>query len=413
MKNTSGTQNKIKQALKNWSVVSILMTSALSIGAASISHAQQAKKPNLYVMFAFDGSYSLPMWQETREFAKQMTANGKPVKFTYFINSVYYLASKYKVKYDAPNSGAGRSAIGFGGEVDEVRKRYTQTNYAAQEGHEIANHAAGHFDGSKWSYENWKSEFRQFFDMMFDKFLLNNATTYSNEFPNGWVFKKSDMVGFRAPQLGLNNAMYTVLSESKAKYDTSKSAAPNYWPKKSAQGIWNFPLAEIPVYGTSRKTLSMDYNFYYVQSKGNPDPSRSAEYEEQTYKSYMNYIKSNYAGNRAPINIGHHFSQWNAGAYWRAMKRVVNEVCGMPEVKCVTYVEFMNVMEKMNPQNLQLLQAQSDWQTDVHQANAGLGEDVVHNASVGGQAGNEFKFDVTKDYFMNDPAEAHDEHLQK
>lgn len=53
--------------------------------------------------------------------------------------------------------------------------------------------------------------------------------------------------------------------------------------------------------------------------------------------SYRDYFYANYNGSRAPVNIGHHFSEWNDGVYWQTMKDFAEEVCGLPDVRCVTY----------------------------------------------------------------------------
>jgi hypothetical protein len=45
------------------------------------------------------------------------------------------------------------------------------------------------------------------------------------------------------------------------------------------------------------------------------------------------------------VHIGHHFSKWNGGAYWGAMQTFAKRVCGLPEVKCVTYGELVTYME--------------------------------------------------------------------
>lgn len=305
-------------------------------------------RPPQYVALAFDGSKSVPMWNETRAFAKDMTARGKPLKFTYFINADYYLANQYRDSYDAPGLGLGKSAIGFGDQVNDVLNRFDQTNLAFQEGNEIANHAAGHFNGSTWTGDEWTSEFSQFFDLIFNVFKYNHAS-YTRAFPTGWVFNQSEMVGFRAPNLGQNAALFQTLPKFGVQYDTSLTASSIYWPRKNAQGIWNFPLSSILIAGTAKKTLSMDYNFYYSQSGAKEDPANGAQYEDQMYKSYLAYFQQNYNGNRAPLNIGHHFAQWNAGAYWRAEKHFAETVCGLPDVKCVTYRELMQFMNQLSP----------------------------------------------------------------
>ena len=319
---------------------------------ASPTPIQPVARPPQFVILAFDGSKSIGMWQETRDFAKRMTAAGKPLKFTYFINAAYYLGNDNRQAYVAPRLGAGKSAIGFGDKVVDVVSRGDQTNLAFQEGNEIANHAAGHFDGSTWNSTEWNSEFSQFYNIMLN-FLSFNHTPPSHSFPNGWSFDfKKEVIGFRAPQLGNDSAMFGELPKFGIAYDTSLTASTNYWPAKNAQGVWNFPLSSIQVAGTARKTLSMDYNFFYVQSAAKEDAANAKNYEEQMYQSYLNYFEGNYNGNRAPLNIGHHFALWNNGAYWKAEQRFAQAVCGLPEVKCVTYRDLMAFMNQTSPQTL-------------------------------------------------------------
>lgn len=321
----------------------------LTIFAPFISQAES--RPTQYVVLAFDGSKSVPMWGETQDYTRDMIKAGKPLHFTYFINTAYFLADSFKKKYDAPGAGSGKSAIGFGGSLTDVLARYDQTNLAYQGGHEIANHAFGHFDGSKWSVSQWSSEFTQFYNLI-EGFFNFNQTKGTKLFPNGWAFESNELNGFRAPQLGRNAAMFATLPKFGIVYDTSNTGKPADWPKKNAQGVWEFPLASIPIAGTAKKTLAMDYNFYFVQSGAKADPANADKYEEQMYKSYVAYFQSNYGGNRAPINIGHHFSKWNNGAYWNAMRRFANLVCGKSDVRCVTYRELVHTLNGTAPATL-------------------------------------------------------------
>lgn len=109
--------------------------------------------------------------------------------------------------------------------------------------------------------------------------------------------------------------------------------------------------------GTGKKTLSMDYNFYFADSKAQPDPANKARYKKQMLETYLQYFDGNYNGNRAPIHIGHHFSLWNGGAYWEAMQEFALAVCGRPEVKCVTYTELADFMDTRTPAQLKAYQA--------------------------------------------------------
>ena len=67
--------------------------------------------------------------------------------------------------------------------------------------------------------------------------------------------------------------------------------------------------------------------------------------------SYLNYFRANYTGNRAPIHIGHHFSDYQNGAYRDALKSFARAVCGLPEVRCVTYKTLADFMDGLSPRD--------------------------------------------------------------
>ena len=68
--------------------------------------------------------------------------------------------------------------------------------------------------------------------------------------------------------------------------------------------------------------------------------------------SYLNYFRANYTGNRAPIHIGHHFTDYQNGAYRDALKIFARAVCGLPEVRCVTYKTLADFMDRLAPEML-------------------------------------------------------------
>lgn len=319
-------------------------------------------RPPQYVFLAFDGSLNLDFWRESLEYARTANAQGRPLKFTYFLSGVYFLHSGNKSMYEAPRLGRAKSAIGWSGSLADIGPRVDFLNLAYSEKHEMASHANSHFDGSgndssdpmygkKWTEADWSYEFKQFNDLIFGVYK-NNGLSPSARFPNGLLFTPKQITGFRAPKLGVSDGLWPALNKYGFKYDTSKVASMTYWPQKSAHGIWNYPLAEIPVVGTAKKTLSMDFNFYVSQTRGTgamlaANPSLRPVLEQQMYDSYMNYFATNYYGRRAPIHIGHHFSKWNGGAYWAAMKRFGDTVCKMKEVKCVAYDVYTAWLESL------------------------------------------------------------------
>ena len=316
---------------------------ASASGAAAADLTGVARPPQ-YVLLAFDGSLNLDFWQESRAFAKSAGA-----KYAYFISGTYFIPDASKNLYDAPHGlGKGKSAIGWGGNATAIAARYAQVEAARSEGHEMGSHANGHFDGSNWTEADWESEFTQF-----DSIIFKGAGVPTPSLG----FGPKEVFGFRAPQLGHSPGLYTVLARHGYTYDTSKTAPTNYWPQLQG-GVWNFPLAEIRIVGSGKKTLSMDYNFYFADSKGEPDAANAATYQKQMIDTYTQYFESNYFGNRAPVHIGHHFSKWNGGAYWSAMQAFTKKVCGLPEVKCVTYSELTKFVND-NKANLPAFQAGS------------------------------------------------------
>ena len=295
----------------------------------------QVKRPPQYVMLAFDGSKSHSMWAQSVRFAEENN-----IKFTYFISGVYFLSNKDKRRYREPKRGAGRSAIGWGGTDNDVAQRVQHVLRAYRKGHEIASHANGHYNGAKYSYNQWLSELNQFDS------ILNRSWGYTDiQKPKSWLAMINDVIGVRAPLLGYGKGLFSALKTKKYRYDTSRARGMNYWPKK-IKGVWDYPLAGLKIWGTNKRTLSMDYNFYVADSKGKRGNSANYKmYENRMLKTYLAYFKKNYFGNRAPIDIGHHFSMWNGGAYWKAMKRFAKAVCGLPEVICGTYTELTEFLE--------------------------------------------------------------------
>ncbi|MBC7693314.1 MAG: hypothetical protein H7222_16235 [Methylotenera sp.] len=329
---------------KKTTVALSAFTCAAVLSVSLSAKATPVPRPPQYVLMAFDGSKTIdgtgPNWQTTRDFAKEATEAGAPVKFTYFISGVYFLNAKNKKLYTAPHHSPGQSEIGFGKTPEEISDRIDEINAAYKEGHEIGSHANGHYDGSRYTESDWSGEFRQFNELVADAFK-------NNDLDKSWAFAEKEMIGFRAPLLGVSKGMWPALDKHGIKYDTSKIAEPNYWPEKNIYGTWNFPLARLSIVGSGKWTLSMDYNFYDADSHAKEDRENSSKYEKQMLDTYMKYFKGNYYGNRAPVSIGHHFMAFNGNAYWRAMKRFSKTVCGLPEVKCVTYTELMNYMESL------------------------------------------------------------------
>lgn len=287
-----------------------------------------------YVVFAFDGSRSLDMWEETRNFAKGMNKSGIRIHFTYFINPIYLLTREQAIaRYQPPRRQMGDSAIGYSDSDIDTIKRRTEIRKAQIEGHEIASHAVGHFNGADWTEEEWRSELTQF----------------NNIFNDRHTISRDSITGFRAPSLGQNESLFNVLKELGYEYDTSLVGMAKDIPKHH-DGMWEFPVATIIFGRDERPVLSMDYSIYMHQTKAKSIAARGTPlwdklYDETMY-SYQRYFDENYNGNHAPVYIAHHFSKWNDGVYWQVMQDFAKTVCKKENVKCVTYRELQMELEK-------------------------------------------------------------------
>lgn len=363
--------------MKKRSVSLLLVGSLLSSLTVHAKSTEKRKpdamvdRPPQYVLLAFDGSKDISFWDESMAAADGIPTidSTRKVRFTYFVNPTYYLGPENKKTYKTPYLGPGHSCIGWSNATGDIPARIARTNKAFETGHEIGSHANAHCDqsgkdsadpmfGHPWDESAWNSEFDQFNYLLFNAFQINGVKPLTpGKLGNGFSFGQDEVVGFRAPKLAVTAGLWPTLAKFKFRYDTSKTSAPDYWPQKQTWGGWNFPLAQIKIAGTTKKTLSMDYNwlFYHSggQSKPGITPAEAQRMTDQMLDSYKYYFKTNYFGNRAPVHIGHHFSKWNLGAYWTAMQAFAKFVCNKPEVRCVTYKEYANWLDSLSPATLE------------------------------------------------------------
>jgi hypothetical protein len=93
-----------------------------------------------------------------------------------------------------------------------------------------------------------------------------------------------------------------------------------------------------------------------VQSLGLDSSARRTRDGDEMLETYFDYFKANYFGNRAPIHIGHHFFGYHDGVYNEALLTFIERVCGLPEVKCVTYSKLADFMDGLSSDTLKAYQ---------------------------------------------------------
>jgi peptidoglycan/xylan/chitin deacetylase (PgdA/CDA1 family) len=297
-----------------------------------------------FVLLSFDGSKSVDMLNETLNFARKMTSLGKNLHFTYFINAAYFLTKDNSYLYQGPNQPVGKTNIGFSDREQDIADRVKVFNSAILEGHEVGSHTVGHFNGAHWSYEEWAKEFKSFNRVIAD-IQKNNPNIRIGQA----TFDEQSIIGFRAPELAINDNLYRVLKDFGFRYDASNVGRSEDWPHKDINNIWHIPLGTIKIGKNHSPAVAMDYSLWMHHSFGVDEVRKGTdkwkEYHDEVLTAYIDYFTNNYQGDRAPVIIGHHFVKMNDGVYWEAMKDFADKVCGLKHVKCVTFRELVNYLD--------------------------------------------------------------------
>jgi peptidoglycan/xylan/chitin deacetylase (PgdA/CDA1 family) len=312
----------------------------LVFAATSVVQAQE--KPKQLVMISFDGAGANPLWQKSRDIARRSNAH-----FTYFLSCTLLIERAKARSYQGPHQKPGRSNIGFAQTAEEARTRLGHIWQAHLEGHDISSHTCGHFDGKDWSSADWTAEFDTFHKVLADAWKTNGA---ASEEPEGWRdFAAHGVTGFRAPYFSTSAGMVEAEKAAGIRYDASLVTKGPSMPEDKDELI-RFGLPLIPEGPAGRPIIGMDYNLFIRHSAGIDNPSRSVEFEERAYTAFRAAFDRQYDGDRIPLQLGFHFVEMNGGAYWRAMERLVSDVCGRPDVACVSYSQAVTLIRERQRQ---------------------------------------------------------------
>lgn len=305
------------------------VAAALSLSLCS-SAALAAGGPQ-YVLISFDGAGPVEQWERSRALARETGAG-----FTYFLSCVYLLPREQRDLYQAPGQPRGRSNVGFAQSREDVAERLAHIWAARGEGHEMASHGCGHFDGGNWTESQWRDEFGAFTHILRDAWSISELDGE----PDGWAeFAASEIRGFRAPYLSTGSGLDAALAREGLAYDASRVSRGPQPP--TAGPVESFALPMIPEGPTGRPVIAMDYNLYVRHSGGLERPSEADLFAERTYDAFRAAFDAERGGKRIPLQIGFHFTLMNDGAYWNALERFAREVCPLPDVRCVGYSAYM------------------------------------------------------------------------
>jgi peptidoglycan/xylan/chitin deacetylase (PgdA/CDA1 family) len=292
-----------------------------------------------YVLISFDGCVDIESWRAWAKFCDKHPR----LRLTFFVSGTCFLTDEQRNLYQGPGSEPGKARIRFGGTQPELLERVACMNALFLSGHEIASHAVGHLDGTSWSPAEWLAEFRTY-DRLIENFAGNNGLDAGQ----GLAFGPDDIKGFRAPFLSIGPGLDEALAAREYRYDASMAGRAGDWPRKNQDGIWKFKLASIPLRGYRRAPLSMDYNLFIVQSQENPEVFDDFEcLEERVVEAYLQYFKRNYLTDRAPIHIGHHFTDYRGLVYRKALMRFIESIMDRPDVTFCTYAQLSDDLDRI------------------------------------------------------------------
>ncbi|MFH8614521.1 hypothetical protein ACH4E8_05500 [Streptomyces sp. NPDC017979] len=304
--------------------------------------------PPQFVVFSWDGAGETGSGLFAR-FLK--VADECNAGMTFFLSGLYLLPESKKDLYRPPNNPVGASDIGYLTDAN-IRKTLGEVRRAWLSGHEIGTHFNGHFCGegarsvARWTPADWENEIDQAVSFVTK---WRTHTGFSDVDPLPFDYAR-ELVGSRTPCLLGQDRLLPTAKKLGWRYDASSPGGRQVWPGRR-NGLWDFPLQQVPFPGRSFEVLSMDYNFMVNQS-GNATQgavAKRAGWREQAAGAYLAGFRRAYESNRAPLFIGNHFEQWNGGIYMDAVEEAIRGMAGKEDVRLVSFRQLCDWLDVQDP----------------------------------------------------------------
>ncbi|SHN31439.1 polysaccharide deacetylase family protein [Actinacidiphila paucisporea] len=362
------------------------------------------EKPPQFVVFSWNGAV-----EDSRRLLSSVRGIGERggAAMTYFLSGTTLLPADHKDLYAPPRHPRGTSDTGLTDRAT-IADTVHELRLAWAGGSEIGTYFNGHFCGQDgdaadqaasasgaaagagggagagvaagadagaedaadsgpgaWTPEEWAGEIRQAQDFTQH---WRTATGLSTLDPLPFDYVKG-VVGGRPPCRTDPPGLAPAAKAAGFRYTADPSGQPQIWPSRT-DGLWHFPLQDIPVPGRDTETLSSDDGFLSIQS-GTPDDGTA---DREQYASWGRQMRDGliagfdraYHGNRAPLVVGSHLESWNGGVYLKAVEDTVKEVCGQQDVRCVSFKQLADWLDMQDPAVLDRLRG-----LDVGQAPKG------------------------------------------
>jgi hypothetical protein len=330
------------------------------------------ERPPQFVVFSWDGAVQddRHLMSYVRDFGERDGA-----AMTYFVSGLSMLPADRGTRYAPPRHPRGSADVALP-DRDTVAATVQQMRLAWADGSEIGTYLNGHFCGSDggaaerpdpagdaggadsasagWTPQEWAGELRQARDFTQH---WKTATGLATLDPLPFDYPKA-VVGARPPCLNDPAGLPAAAAAAGLRYLADPTAQPQIWPVRT-DGLWHFATQEVPVPGRGVETPATDQGFLSVQSgtpvAGAPDPQQNAAWGRQMHDGLIAGFDRAYSGNRAPLFVSSHLESWNGGVYLKAVEDAVHEVCGRPDVRCVTYKQLADWLDAQDPKVLAAL----------------------------------------------------------
>jgi hypothetical protein len=283
------------------------------------------------VLISFDGSGHMSKWKDTLEFSEK-----NKVPFTYFISAPYFLSQEEEKTHPYwATKEIGPALIPFRNDkqAKTIKSRFLMLKRAIDDGCEIGTHLVGHYDGSKWTYEQWMKEF-EFFQWC--------MSTKEFDF-NGQI------LGVRAPYEGVNKDYFRALKDSQYQWDSSVDIKGNV---STYMGVTEVPIRAVEVfdgdyvndvwvtapvrYKSDRVIWIQPFDCAFISDvQPNIPPNTNMQ------KVFLNTLKSAYWSNAEPIQVCLHFDATDNGmVYYNGMVDFVQWAKGQ-RAEFLTYSQWI------------------------------------------------------------------------
>mgnify|MGYP000851111879 CR=1 FL=1 len=256
-------------------------------------------------------------------------ASGRPPNsFTLFISTGLFQLAPGRSQHEAERPFEGllprnQPVIGYARSLDALQARAANVRDIAALGVEIGSHAVRHAHGLRFDEATWRTE-------LVDHERISELLDLPRP------------VGFRAPFLEYNEAMYTALAAHGTRYDASRPGG-RAWPTRHPSGIWLFSIPNVIV-PPGRRALFFDDNLRelllplaHAAGKSGRDAERHID--DAYYQAAMAEFQERYRGERPPFLISGH------GNFRGGILRVMRNVCGLPDVRCATFTEAVEYLD--------------------------------------------------------------------